>query len=485
MKMEKYMLYQQILEAEKAGKEKMADDIYRQGYHLMPPSGWMNDPNGLCWYKGNYHVFYQYSPLDANRGNIFWGHYTSPDLLNWTKQPTFLYPVDPWDLNGVYSGSALAEDDALYLYYTGNVKYPGNYDYIYEGRGHHVCLAVTKDGIHADSNELLLSNDCYPSDMSCHVRDTKVWKMDGKYYMVLGARTKKDVGELLIFESEDKYHWKHINVIKTPEPCGYMWECPDIFCVDGQWIVMTSPQGMELHDYIGQNVYSCGYFPLYGDFRGEYTLGEYCEADAGFDYYAPQTFKAPDGRRIVIGWMGMPDAEYSNPTTEKLWQHCMSIPRELRWVNGKLTAQPVEELKQLRKQKESFRCENEINLPKYPLEELYFQNEGEMLTIQIEEDAEIQWKDGLVKLGLSEKSGYGRTERFLRLESLKNIRLFLDASSIEIFFNDGEYVMTSRYYPCENQYFTICGNGEGAYYTLSPMTFDWNLEENGGKFEKT
>lgn len=158
----------------------------------------------------------------------------------------------------------LAEDDALYLYYTGNVKHPGDYDYIYEGRGHNVGLAITKDGILPDSNQCILENKDYPDDLSCHVRDPKVWKMDGKYYMVLGARTRQDKGELLIFESTDKYNWKHINVIKTENDMGYMWECPDIFCVDGQWIVMTSPQGMQPHDDIGQNVYSCGYFPLKG-----------------------------------------------------------------------------------------------------------------------------------------------------------------------------------------------------------------------------
>lgn len=241
----KEIIESQILAMEKEAAEKRKNDRFRQGYHLMPPSGWMNDPNGLCWYKGNYHVFYQHSPLDANRGEIFWGHYTSPDLLHWTKQPEFLYPVNSWDLNGAYSGSALVEEDAIYLYYTGNVKHPGNYDYIYEGRGHNVCLAISKDGIHPDSIQCLLTNEDYPKDLSCHVRDPKVWKMDGKYYMVLGARTREDVGELLIFESEDKFHWTHINVIKTPETFGYMWECPDLFCLDGQWLVMTSPQGME------------------------------------------------------------------------------------------------------------------------------------------------------------------------------------------------------------------------------------------------
>ncbi|MGN0496462.1 MAG: glycoside hydrolase family 32 protein [Lachnospiraceae bacterium] len=473
MDITKNMLNQQILAAEKAAGNKMADDIYRQGYHLMPPSGWMNDPNGLCWYKGNYHVFYQHSPLDANRGNIFWGHFTSPDLLNWTQQPTFLYPVDPWDLNGVYSGSALVEDDALYLYYTGNVKYPGDYDYIYEGRGHHVCLAVSKDGITPDSNQLLLSNENYPSDMSCHVRDPKVWKMDGRYYMVLGARTKNDVGELLIFESEDKLHWKHINVIKTPEPLGYMWECPDLFCVDGRWIVMTSPQGMKPHDDVGQNVYSCGYFSLDGDFRGEYTLGAYCELDAGFDFYAPQTFAAPDGRRIMIGWMGMPDADYSNPTTQNLWQHCMSVPRELHWKNGRLTALPVEEISRLRQEKYLFTCQDKISLPMNRFGDIFFYNQSDSLVINIGEDVSIGWKDGILRLMMSKQAGYGRKERILNIKDLKNIRLLLDASSLELFINDGAYVMTSRYYPCKDNGITIHGRGEGVQYQLRPMTIHW------------
>lgn len=467
------VLEQKIAAAQAAGRKKMVDDIYRQGYHLMPPSGWMNDPNGLCWYKGNYHVFYQHSPLDANRGNIFWGHFTSPDLLNWTQQPTFLYPVDSWNLDGVYSGSALVDEDAMYLYYTGNVKLPGDYDYIYEGREHNLCMAVTKNGIMPDSNQLLMTNMDYPADVSCHVRDPKVWKMDGKYYMVLGARTKNDVGELLIYESEDKYHWTHINVIKTPEPLGYMWECPDIFCVDGQWIVMTSPQGMKSYRYVGQNVYSCGYFPLYGDFRGEYSLGEYCEMDAGFDYYAPQTFEAPDGRRIVIGWMGMPDADYFNPTTEQLWQHCMSVPRELRWVNNRLTVQPVRELKELRKEEEKFLCKGKISLPMYRLGEIFFCNQSENLTIKIGEDAQIQWEDGLVHLSLSEQAGCGRTERILEMKELKNIRLLCDASSLELFVNDGEQVMTSRYYPGNVDVLTIYGNGEGARYKLRPMKIEW------------
>src|SRR5699024_12606036 len=85
-----------------------------------------------------------------------------------------------------------------------------------------------------------------------------------------------------------------------------MWECPDLFELDGQWFLVCSPQGVTRQGNKYQNVYSCGYFPLYGDFRGDYTLGDFRELDCGFDFYAPQSF-ADGGRRLQFGWMGMPE----------------------------------------------------------------------------------------------------------------------------------------------------------------------------------
>ena len=138
----------------------------------------------------------------------------------------------------------------MYLYYTGNVKHPGNFDYIKEGRGHNVCLAVSKDGVTLDSKQCLLTNRDYPAGLTCHVRDPKVFAYEGRYYMVLGARTLEDKGEVLVLESTDKLHWTHINTLTTPEPFGYMWECPDLFCLDGQWYLAVCPQGIQC-----QNVY--------------------------------------------------------------------------------------------------------------------------------------------------------------------------------------------------------------------------------------
>ncbi|MDO4174416.1 MAG: glycoside hydrolase family 32 protein [Eubacteriales bacterium] len=456
-------------------RAKVDADPRRLRFHLMPPVGWMNDPNGLCWYKGNYHVFYQYGPFDPDGGVKFWGHWTSPDMLHWTQQPVPLCPDQQWNLHGVYSGSALVEDDALYLYYTGSVKFAGDYDFINNGRASSTALAVTTDGIHVDSNQVLLENKDYPADLSCHVRDPKVWKQDGRYYMVLGARTKDSVGEVLVYESQDKLNWTHINTIKTPEPFGYMWECPDLFCVDGQYILSVSPQGVSRQGNRYQNIYTCGYFPLYGDFRGEYTLGDYIESDVGFDYYAPQSFEAPDGRRIVIGWMGMPDADYTNPTAaENGWQHGMSVPREIHWNGTRITALPVQELDALHTNHRSFSVEGTaVKLELDNGADIQITNEGKELRVAFGEDAAVVWTDGLLTLSLGERCGYGRTTRVAEVEKLVDMRILMDTSSLEIFINGGEQVMTTRFYPKQADSLTLEGVCKAEVYDMDAIQLDY------------
>lgn len=130
---------------EAAGAARVAADPHRQKLHVQPPVGWLNDPNGLCQIGDEYHVFYQYGPFDPTGGVKHWGHVRSRDLFHWERLPVMLYPDEPFDCHGVYSGSALVEDGMLYLYYTGNVKHPGEYDYIKQGRGHNVCLATSRD----------------------------------------------------------------------------------------------------------------------------------------------------------------------------------------------------------------------------------------------------------------------------------------------------------------------------------------------------
>lgn len=430
-------------------KNNLHNDLWRLGFHLMPPTGWLNDPNGLCYFKGEYHIFFQYSPFNVNGELKFWGHYKSKDLINWQYLGVPLLPDQPFDCHGVYSGSALVEDDKMYLYYTGNVKNFGeDYDYINNGRGSNTILAIS-DGNIVNSKKCLLTNEDYPKNLTCHVRDPKVWKENDAYYMVLGARTKDDKGIILLYKSLDKINWDFLNTIETNEPFGYMWECPDLFTLKNETIVIISPQGVEEEGYKYNNIYQSGYYILNGDYKtSNYTLNNFIELDRGFDFYAPQTFLDDKNRRILIGWLGLPDIEdlYTNKTIEKGWQHCLTIPRVLDIINNKLYQKPIDELKNLRNKQIEIN-----NNTLYNIEccfELIIEDILQHITITLENDAIIQFKDKLFTLKFNNTDlGGGRKDRNVEINNCNKIHMFVDYSSIEIFINDGEEVFSTRFYP--------------------------------------
>lgn len=462
-------LHRELAKLTARAEERAPAGKWRLGFHLEPPVGWLNDPNGLCKFHDAYHVFYQYSPFDPAGGLKLWGHYESKDLLHWQRRPAALYPDEPFDCHGAYSGSALAEEDGLYLYYTGNVKLPGDYDYVAAGREHNTVLAYSPDGKTFQSKRLLMRNSDYPPGLTCHVRDPKVWKEDGRYYMAQGARTLEDEGVALVFVSDDKIHWTHQNTLRGQSPFGYMWECPDLYRLDGARFLSVSPQGLPREETRCQNVYQSGYFPLSGDFTGLYTLGQFREYDYGFDFYAPQTFT--DGaRRILIGWMGMPDAEdeYQNPTAALGWQHALTVPRELRAQNGRIFQTPIRELEALRDRaaEQTLRGSGELaGLSAFDLET---RCQGPV-KLTIRGCARLTWADGLLTLQFPQ-GGYGREIRRAHVETLENLRILGDASSLEIFANDGETVMTSRYYPEGQTGIRIeCGAGETRAWGMLPM----------------
>ena len=450
---------------ESLGKADVEADPYRQQFHLQPPVGWLNDPNGLCVYGGQYHAFFQYGPFDVTGGVKHWGHAVSTDLMHWEPLPEMLYPDEPFDCHGVYSGSALIEGTEMYLYYTGNVKHPGDFDYIKQGRGHNVCLAVSHDGKTVASKQCLLYNKDYPAGLTCHVRDPKVFAYEGKYYMVLGARTLEDKGEVLVLESTDKLHWNHINTLTTPEPFGYMWECPDLFCLDGQWYLAVSPQGIQC-----QNIYGCGYFAVYGDWRAHCTLGEFHEMDAGFDYYAPQSFVDENGRRIQIGWMGMPDADYGNaPTVAHGWQHCFTVPRLLtKGENGTLLQTPVPEL-DARRSAAALTLRNGEEASLSPCFDLTAAPAGDFaLTVAHGVELVYTEQDSTCVLQFTDPAqASGRTQRRTKLSApCRSVRVVGDRSSLEIFLNDGAAVFSTRYYPAAGDVAVKISGTDALVYSL-------------------
>lgn len=438
---------------EEKESERVKSDPYALKFHLMPKVGWLNDPNGLCQYKGEYHVFFQYAPFDAEGGLKFWGHYTSKDLINWQYKGTELFADQPYDCHGVYSGSALVEEDKMYLYYTGNVKYAGDYDYINAGRGHNTVLAISEDGVNFKHKQLIMENADYPENMSCHVRDPKVWKAGDTYYMVQGARDQESVGQVIVFASSDRVNWKVENIIKSKEKFGFMWECPDYVELAGEKLLLISPQGIAAEGIKYQNIYQSGYYKVQGDITKEgYSLSEFEELDRGFDFYAPQTFVDEQGRRILIGWIGLPDIQdlYSNPTTQYGWQHALTVPRVLTMKEGKLHQNPVEELEALRQNEVSLQVEEEAMLQVKETFELQVEIEkleGD-LNITLREGTSLYYdaKEKVFSLSF-DACGFGRDKRSVSLEKLTSLRVLADTSALEIFLNEGEEVFASRFYP--------------------------------------
>ena len=438
-----------------AEKNVKSDGKFRQKLHLMPPVGWLNDPNGLCQFKGVYHAFFQYSPFNAEGGVKMWGHYTSRDMIDWEYQGVMLYPDQPFDCSGVYSGCALIEDGEMYLYYTGNVKLEdsGSYDYINTGRQSNTVLVTSKDGIHFGKKQLLMRNNDYPAGLTLHVRDPKVWKEHGTYYMLQGARTKEDMGQAVIFRSDDKINWTFYSRVETEEKFGYMWECPDYFEVDGTKILSASVQGLTGEEWKDRNVYQSGYFTVKGDILGQYSLSDYCLWDYGFDYYAPQSFETEDGRRIQIGWMGMPDCEeYTNRTIEDGWQHCFTFPREVFVKDGIIRQRPVRELEARKILSEE--TKNRLETKKYTVYEAVINNIlDDQFRAVLAEELIVKYENNRFKIEFmnnrNDKVSCGRKSRSVEIDHLTDVRILADESSVEIFVNEGAYVFSTRYYPEE------------------------------------
>ena len=418
-------------------------------------------------------MFFQYSPFDVGGGLKLWGHYSSEDLVSWRYEGVPLYPDSSYDCHGVYSGSAIVEDEKLHLFFTGNVKMDGDYDYINNGREASTLHVESEDGIHFGVKEVAVDYQDYPETYTRHVRDPKVWKDDDAYFMALGGRKKNDQGAVLIYRSENLKNWTYEREITTEEPFGYMWECPDMFEIEGQQVLSVSPQGLKREEYRFQNVYQSGYFLLKD---GKMDVKEFQEWDMGFDFYAPQTFEDAKGRRILIGWMGLPDVEgeYTNPTAEKEgWQHCLTVPREIRLHNGRLYQYPVEELKTLRG-RDCRIDETQENIEVFRPFELEMKLDTRMCRISFGTDLILEADGPKVWLRLSKEAGAGRRQRnaILPSGSLTELRMLVDTTAVEIYLNHGEIVFSTRYYP-EKMSQTVKLEAEkfrGHIYELKEMT---------------
>jgi beta-fructofuranosidase len=453
-------------EAVRSANAEASKSPYRLAYHIAAPANWINDPNGLIQYKGEYHVFYQHHPYSAQWGPMHWGHVKSKDLVHWEHLPIALAPSEEYDRDGCFSGSAVDDNGTLTVIYTGHTWIDREKDEVEQVQ----CIATSTDGIHfsKDASNPVIPHP--PKEGSRHFRDPKVWKHEGIWYMVLGTR-KEDTGKVVLYKSRDLRSWSYVGVMAQSDgTLGYMWECPDLFSLGGKDILVFSPQGIEPQGDKYQNLYQTGYLVGKLDYEtGVFEHGEFEELDKGFDFYAAQTFMDDQGRRILIGWMDMWGAPM--PTQAHGWAGALTIPRELKLnENGKLLMSPVPELKKLRKKHIHFQpallsSQQKIGklgdcleiLIEFSLESCEASEFG--IKVRCSDDGKEETvisydvQNSVVSLDRN-RSGLGvngirRSPLDLIGNSVK-FHLYLDRSSLELFVNDGELTMSSRIYPDPN-----------------------------------
>nr|WP_113865322.1 sucrose-6-phosphate hydrolase [Brenneria salicis]NMN93086.1 beta-fructofuranosidase [Brenneria salicis ATCC 15712 = DSM 30166]RBP65166.1 beta-fructofuranosidase [Brenneria salicis ATCC 15712 = DSM 30166]RLM31672.1 glycosyl hydrolase family 32 [Brenneria salicis ATCC 15712 = DSM 30166] len=454
--MKEVHLLKRMAHALMSGRNQTHDDPYRPAWHLSPTVGLLNDPNGFIHHNGRYHLFYQWNPLACAHGAKFWGHWSSADLVHWKHEPVALVPSESYETHGCYSGSAVADNNTITLIYTGNVKYDDG------SRTAFQCIARENSKGEYDKLGPILT---LPEGYTGHVRDPKVWKHDDRWYMVLGAQDKTLQGKVLLYRSDDLLDWTQVAEIAGSRlgglgDFGYMWECPDLFPLDGREILICCPQGLAPEEERYLNTFQAGYFV--GDLNyqsGHYRHQGFHELDLGFEFYAPQTTESEDGRRLMFAWMSIPDEnEFFEPTIAYGWLHTMTCPRELTLRGETLFQQPARELKQLRAQ--HYTWSGAANYaPALPIHsaEILLAVQGEF-QLDVASLLVLCW-DG-ERLTLSRRNlRTGEPEHRYWRGELNQLQILCDHSCIEIFINDGAAAMSARYFPDNNAMLSFSGPG--------------------------
>lgn len=448
-------------------KETVEKGRMRQKYHFMPQTGWMNDPNGLIYFRGKYHIFFQYNPYGCFWDSMHWGHAISDDMLHWEYLPLALAPSQSCDNHpkgGCFSGSAIEHDGKLFLMYTAATN---------TGKGNEQtqCIAWSEDGIYFckyEGNPVITAPEgVLPGEF----RDPKVWKHEDTFYMVCAA-SRHDKAQALLYRSKDMLHWSFFNVLaESRGEGGRMWECPDFFQLEDRFVLTYSPIGVGDHT----SVYQVGDF----DYKtGKFFSHTTEEIDWGFDYYAPQSFLAPDNRRIVVTWANewewMPHFRDWGATFTEGWCGHYNVPREVKLVGDRLQFVPIRELETLRKDpviteeialsdKEEkteltagdgviFELKFGIDLEKTDADqiELELRCGGDKKTV-----CTFDLKNGELRVDMNHTDewshGISRSVLFLKGKKELDVHIYSDQISLEIFTNQYQNNHSSNIYPEDTQ----------------------------------
>ncbi|CAG5955914.1 sucrose-6-phosphate hydrolase [Streptococcus pneumoniae] len=361
---------------------------------------------------------------------MHWGHAKSKDLVTWEHLPVALAPDQDYDRNGCFSGSAIVKDDRLWLMYTGHIEEKTGVRQVQN-------MAFSDDGIHFEKisqNPVATGSDLPDELIAADFRDPKLFEKDGRYYSVVAAKHKNNVGCIVLLGSDNLVEWQFESIfLKGVEHQGFMWECPDYFELDGKDCLIMSPMRYQREGDSYHNINSSLLF------TGKVDWGEKCfipesvqEIDHGQDFYAPQTLLDDQNRRILIAWMQTWGRTLPTHDQEHKWACAMTLPRILRLEDGKLRQFPVKKGQyQIQIDKDChYHLGNDIDY-------LEFGYDSNAQQVYIDRSHLIQ-----KILGEEEQD---TSRRYVDIEA-KELEVVLDKNSIEIFVNQGEASLTATYY---------------------------------------
>lgn len=446
--------------------EISSDEKYRSAYHHTPAWGWMNDPNGMFYQDGVWHLYYQFNPYGSQWGNMNWGHSTSKDLIHWTHEGIALSP----DAHGaIFSGSSVVDKDntagfgknAIVSFYTS------------AGESQKQSMAYSTDG--GKTFTRYAGNPIIVSDIP-DFRDPHVFRYEptGRWIMILAAGQ-----EMRIYSSANLKDWTYESSFgKEYGAHGGVWECPDLFelpvegTTEKKWVLICNinpggPSGGSATQYFT------------GSFDGhKFTCDTNPDVikwmDYGKDHYATVSFdNAPDGRRVVIAWMS--NWQYANQVPTVQFRSANAIPRDVYLFRDKgvdyLGSRPVAEMNSLRGQAV---LSKRVSLGKYSLKKMFKSpcatyeidmkmnhQEGAVMNLMLSntkgEYVTITYDSNMGTLSFDRRQS-GKTkfsELFPAVTTapvygkLTSLRIYVDKNSIEVFGNDGRTVMTNLVFPNE------------------------------------
>jgi beta-fructofuranosidase len=414
------------------------NDPLRPSYHFLPPRNWMNDPNGLIYHKGLYHLFYQYNPDGAYWGNMHWGHATSPDMVHWKHLPIALAPVPGGpDKDGVFSGCCRMHNGVPTIFYT---------------------------GVSPETQNIILANDdltrfrrfagnpviAHPPEglEVTAFRDPNVWQEGEDWMMAIGSGRKGGNGMVLLYRSRDLAHWEYLHPLAEAARAedGVIWECPNFLALRPVSVLIVSADHPIRKPFYWTGNYENRRFEARK--MGAIDDGGYC--------YAPQVFLDGRGRQILFGWV--PEGRTVAAQKAAGWAGAQSIPRILEVSpGGELLMRPVPEFEMLRGAAISDPAK--LKGDSYEIEAEFAASRSSGLAIRVSPDGRLRTvvrfdaQTGRLSIDRTHSSDNKDNEQDVRDAALSlspaeplRLRVFLDRSIIEVFANE-RVVMTSRIYP--------------------------------------